>query len=59
MLLKEFPQGEHLSRPLTRGELLALALRLTIFGAISYYTLRWMIDALDPTRRQKLEAQKQ
>ncbi|XP_007895098.1 outer mitochondrial transmembrane helix translocase [Callorhinchus milii] len=58
MVLKEIPT-ESLSRPLSRNEIVGLIFRLTIFGAVTYYTIKWMVDAIDPTRKQKMEAQKQ
>lgn len=38
---------------------MGLIFRLTIFGAVTYFTIKWMVDAIDPTRKQKMEAQKQ
>uniref|UniRef100_UPI00398EEF25 outer mitochondrial transmembrane helix translocase n=1 Tax=Pristiophorus japonicus TaxID=55135 RepID=UPI00398EEF25 len=58
MVLKEIPT-ESLTRPLSRNEIVGLIFRLTIFGAVTYYTIKWMVDAIDPTRKQKMEAQKQ
>uniref|UniRef100_A0A3Q2XGY2 Outer mitochondrial transmembrane helix translocase n=1 Tax=Hippocampus comes TaxID=109280 RepID=A0A3Q2XGY2_HIPCM len=58
MVLRELPV-EHAARPLGRNEVLGLLFRLTIFGAVTYFTIKWMVDAIDPTRKQKVEAQKQ
>ncbi|KAM9700116.1 LOW QUALITY PROTEIN: outer mitochondrial transmembrane helix translocase-like, partial [Menidia menidia] len=58
MVLREVPV-ENLARPLGRNEVLGLLFRLTVFGAVTYFTIKWMVDAIDPTRKQKLEAQKQ
>ncbi|XP_078269273.1 outer mitochondrial transmembrane helix translocase [Rhinoraja longicauda] len=58
MVLKDIPT-ESFARPLTRNEIFGLIFRLTIFGAVTYYTIKWMVDAIDPTRKQKVEAQKQ
>ncbi|XP_048843464.1 outer mitochondrial transmembrane helix translocase [Brienomyrus brachyistius] len=58
MVLKEIP-AENLTRPLGRNEVIGLLFRLTIFGAVTYFTIKWMVDAIDPTRKQKVEAQKQ
>jgi SpoVK/Ycf46/Vps4 family AAA+-type ATPase len=44
---------------LSRGEVLGLVFRLTLFGAITYFGIRWVVNTIDPTRKQKLEAQKQ
>lgn len=58
MGLKEIPT-ESIAQPLGRNEVLGLLFRLTIFGAVTYFTIKWMVDAIDPTRKQKMEAQKQ
>ncbi|XP_051968189.1 outer mitochondrial transmembrane helix translocase [Xyrauchen texanus] len=58
MELKEIP-ADNLTRPLGRNEVIGLLFRLTIFGAVTYFTIKWMVDAIDPTRKQKVEAQKQ
>ncbi|XP_026869260.1 ATPase family AAA domain-containing protein 1-B [Electrophorus electricus] len=58
MVLKEIPT-ENITRPLGRSEVIGLLFRLTIFGAVTYFTIKWMVDAIDPTRKQKVEAQKQ
>uniref|UniRef100_A0A8C6SHY7 Outer mitochondrial transmembrane helix translocase n=1 Tax=Neogobius melanostomus TaxID=47308 RepID=A0A8C6SHY7_9GOBI len=58
MVLREVPV-EQVGRPLGRSEVLGLLFRLTVFGAVTYFTIKWMVDALDPTRKQKVEAQKQ
>lgn len=58
MVLKELPV-ENVARPLGRNEVIGLLFRLTIFGAVTYFTIKWMVDAIDPTRKQKVEAQKQ
>ncbi|XP_068114314.1 outer mitochondrial transmembrane helix translocase-like [Hyperolius riggenbachi] len=51
--------SEAFSRPLSRNEVVGLIFRLTLFGAVTYFTIKWMVDAIDPTRKQKMEAQKQ
>ncbi|MBN3276483.1 ATD1B protein, partial [Polyodon spathula] len=58
MVLKEIPT-ENFTRPLGRNEVIGLLFRLTVFGAVTYFTIKWMVDAVDPTRKQKMEAQKQ
>lgn len=58
MVLKEIP-ADNIARPLGRNEVIGLLFRLTIFGAVTYFTIKWMVDAIDPTRKQKVEAQKQ
>ncbi|MGH0180060.1 UNVERIFIED_CONTAM: hypothetical protein FKN15_003181 [Acipenser sinensis] len=57
MLLKGIPR-DALVRPLTRNEVVGLVVRLTIFGAATYFSIKWVVDALDPTRQQKLQAKK-
>ncbi len=58
MDLKEIP-AENIIRPLNRNEVISLIISLTAFGAVTYFTINWMVDAIDPTRIQKAEAQKQ
>ncbi|XP_062859903.1 outer mitochondrial transmembrane helix translocase isoform X2 [Trichomycterus rosablanca] len=58
MVLKDIP-AENITRPLGRSEVIGLLFRLTLFGAVTYVTIKWMVDAIDPTRKQKMEAQKQ
>ncbi|TRY53883.1 hypothetical protein DNTS_035630 [Danionella cerebrum] len=58
MVLEEIP-ADNITRPLGRNEVIGLLFRLTIFGAVTYFTIKWMVDAIDPTRKQKVEAQKQ
>uniref|UniRef100_A0A674PNT2 Outer mitochondrial transmembrane helix translocase n=1 Tax=Takifugu rubripes TaxID=31033 RepID=A0A674PNT2_TAKRU len=58
MVLREVPV-ENITRPIGRNEVIGLLFRLTIFGAVTYFTIKWMVDAIDPTRKQKVEAQKQ
>ncbi|XP_043332037.1 outer mitochondrial transmembrane helix translocase isoform X1 [Muntiacus reevesi] len=59
MLTIKMVHAETFSRPLSRNEVVGLIFRLTIFGAVTYFTIKWMVDAIDPTRKQKVEAQKQ
>ncbi|KAL4681471.1 hypothetical protein H8959_006948 [Pygathrix nigripes] len=51
--------AEAFSRPLSQNEVVGLIFRLTIFGAVTYFTIKRMVDAIDPTRKQKVKAQKQ
>ncbi|GIZ04119.1 ATPase family AAA domain-containing protein 1-B [Caerostris extrusa] len=46
------------SAQITRNEVISLVFRLTLFGALTYFGVRWMVKAIDPTRKQKVEAQK-
>ncbi|XP_067879222.1 outer mitochondrial transmembrane helix translocase-like isoform X2 [Heterodontus francisci] len=56
-LLKEM-LADTPARPLSRSELLGMLFRLTIFGAATYFGIKWMVDTIDPTRRQKIKAKK-
>ena len=42
---------------ITKAEILSLVVRVAALSAISYYTVKWLMDAMDPTRKQKLVAQ--
>jgi ATP-dependent 26S proteasome regulatory subunit len=42
---------------ITRAEILSLVVRVAALSAFSYYTVKWLMDAMDPTRKQKLRAQ--
>lgn len=57
MLLKDIPR-EALMRPLSRNEVVGLLVRLTIFGAATYYSIKWVVEAMDPTYKQKNQAKK-
>ncbi|XP_037339276.2 outer mitochondrial transmembrane helix translocase [Pungitius pungitius] len=57
MLLKDLPR-EALLRPLSRNEVVGMVLRLTVFGAATYYSIKWVLDAMDPTSKQKSQAKK-
>ncbi|XP_061841873.1 outer mitochondrial transmembrane helix translocase [Nerophis lumbriciformis] len=56
-MLKDLPR-EALLRPLTRNEVVGMLVRLTIFGAATYYSIKWVLDAMDPTAKQKNQAKK-
>lgn len=56
-MLKDLPR-EALLRPLTRTEVVSMLLRLTIFGAATYYSIKWIVEAMDPTAKQKSQAKK-
>ncbi|XP_056889259.1 outer mitochondrial transmembrane helix translocase [Takifugu flavidus] len=57
MLFKDIPR-DALIRPLTRNEVVGMLLRLTIFGAATYYSIKWVVEAMDPTTKQKNQAKK-
>jgi len=44
---------------ISKGEVVGLIVRLATLTAVSYYTMKLLIDAMDPTRKQKLAAKKQ
>lgn len=56
-MLMDIPRHA-LLRPLSRNEVVGMLVRLTIFGAATYYSIRWVVEALDPTQRQKSDAKK-
>lgn len=45
-------------RPLSRNEVLGMLIRLTVFGAATYYSIKWVVDAMDPTSKQKSQSKK-
>eukprot|EP00088_Acartia_fossae_P002385 TRINITY_DN10960_c2_g1_i1.p1 TRINITY_DN10960_c2_g1~~TRINITY_DN10960_c2_g1_i1.p1 ORF type:complete len:352 (+),score=94.33 TRINITY_DN10960_c2_g1_i1:72-1127(+) len=47
-----------MSDGLTRGEMLGLMFRLAAATTISFFTMKVLMDAMDPTKKQKLAAQK-
>ncbi|KAH9361827.1 hypothetical protein HPB48_003764 [Haemaphysalis longicornis] len=55
-----FPKmaSESIRMPLTRGEITGLVFRLSLFGALTYFGIKWMVNAIDPTRKQKIESKK-
>ncbi|KAM9811003.1 outer mitochondrial transmembrane helix translocase [Neosynchiropus ocellatus] len=57
MVLKDLPR-DALLRPLSRNEVLGMLVRLTIFGAATYFSIKWVVDAMDPTSKQKNQAKK-
>lgn len=57
MLLKDLPR-EALMRPLSRNEVIGMLVRLSIFGAATYYSIKWVVEAMDPTSKQKSQAKK-
>ncbi|KAM9858093.1 outer mitochondrial transmembrane helix translocase [Aulostomus maculatus] len=57
MLLKDLPR-DALLRPLSRNEVVGMLVRLTIFGAATYYGIKWVVEAMDPTSKQKSQAKK-
>ena len=43
---------------ISRGEVLGLILKLATLTTVSYYTMKLLMEAIDPTRKQKMAAQK-
>ncbi|CAM5177646.1 unnamed protein product, partial [Eretmochelys imbricata] len=43
---------------LTRNEVLGLPHCLTVFGAATYYSIKWVSDALDSTQKQRMNLKK-
>lgn len=42
---------------ISKREIFGLIARVAALSAFSYFTLKWLIDAVDPTRKQQLQAQ--
>ena len=40
----------------TKHEIIGLIARVAALTAFSYITMKWLVDALDPTRKQQVEA---
>ena len=40
----------------TKHEIISLIARVAALTAFSYITMKWLVDALDPTRKQQVEA---
>nr|XP_054774093.1 LOW QUALITY PROTEIN: outer mitochondrial transmembrane helix translocase-like [Lytechinus pictus] len=47
------------SLSLSKSEIIGLIIRLSIVGAATYYGVKWIVYAMDPTRKQKQEAKQQ
>jgi len=43
---------------ISKGEVVGLIVRLAALTTVSYFTMKLLMDAIDPTRKQKLAAQK-
>jgi len=44
---------------MSKGEVVGLIVRLAALTTMSYFTMKLLLDALDPTKKQRLAAQKQ
>ncbi|XP_078355279.1 outer mitochondrial transmembrane helix translocase-like, partial [Oculina patagonica] len=45
--------------PDNRARYIATVLQAVILGAVTYYGVKWLVDAMDPTKKSRLAAQKQ
>ena len=43
---------------ISKGEILGLIVRLAAVTTVSYLSMKLLMDAVDPTRKQRLAAQK-
>ena len=41
---------------ITKKEILSIIARVAALSAMSYFTMKWLLDAIDPTRRQQIQA---
>ncbi|XP_070808687.1 outer mitochondrial transmembrane helix translocase-like [Pituophis catenifer annectens] len=49
---------DFLTRPLTRNEACLVLLRVAVFGATTYFSIKWVSDALDPAQKQRIQLKK-
>lgn len=42
-----------------RAKYIATAIQAIVIGVVTYYGVKWVVDALDPTKKSRLAAQKQ
>lgn len=45
--------------PDNRARYVATVIQAFILGAVTYYGVKWLMDAMDPTKKNRLAAQKQ
>lgn len=45
--------------PDNRAKYIATVLQAVILGAVTYYGVKWLVDSMDPTKKNRLAAQKQ
>lgn len=45
-----------MSGTLTRNEIVQLVLRVSLASVVTYYSLKWMMNQLDPTNKSKKKA---
>lgn len=41
---------------ITRTEIIKITAKLVLLSAFSYYSMKWLINQLDPTNKQKNQA---
>lgn len=41
---------------ISRSEIISLVVRLTLLSAATYFSVKWMLNQLDPTNKQKKTA---
>ncbi|XP_039210200.1 ATPase family AAA domain-containing protein 1-A-like isoform X2 [Crotalus tigris] len=49
---------DFLTHPLTRNEVCLVLLRVAVFGATTYFSIKWVSDALDPAQKQRIQLKK-
>lgn len=45
--------------PDARSRYIAAAIQLVLVGAVTYYGVKWIVDAMDPAKKSRLKAQQQ
>ena len=41
---------------LSKKEIISIIARVAALSAMSYFTMKWLLDAIDPARKQQLQA---
>lgn len=41
---------------ITRGEFITIVLKMSFLSVASYFSVKWMLNQMDPTRKQKNSA---
>ena len=41
---------------ITKKEIISIIARVAAISAVSYLTMKWLLDAVDPTRKQQIQA---
>lgn len=47
------------SMPDNRARYIATVLQAVVLGAVTYYGVKWLVDAMDPTKKSRLAAKRQ